>query len=88
MPQPTDRVALESTLLAWAFYQPTRLQLELEFRSGKRYLYFGFPEPTYQQFLRSPSKGAFFNAHIRNCFPFRDLSHPSAPIILVSAETK
>ena len=83
-----QRVQLESALLAWARYQPDCHQLELEFRGGERYLYYGVSARTYAELLGAESKGAFFNARIRNCFPFRDLSRTSAPIVLVSGKTK
>jgi hypothetical protein len=81
-------VQLQSRTLASALYLPRRRQLELEFHSGKRYLYFQVPLQCYRELLRADSKGAYFNRHIRNCFPFQHLSHASAPLVLVSAKTK
>ena len=83
-----QRVQLESRTLASALYHPDRRQLELEFRTGKRYLYFGVPPMTYHALLLALSKGAFFNANIRNRFPFQNLSLTSAPIVLVPPLTK
>ena len=78
------RVPLESTLLAWVRYDPATGRLEVHFHSGQRYRYFGVPPSCYQQLLQADSKGAFFNRHIRNCFPFQHLSKPSAPIVLAA----
>jgi KTSC domain len=81
-----QRVRFESKTLASAIYHPNRWQLELEFRSGRRYLYFQLPPQTYQELLQAPSKGGYFNRTIRNRFPFRDLSAASAPIVLPAAK--
>ena len=77
------RVPLESALLAWARYDPVPCRLEIQFRSGDRYLYFRVPPASYQQLLQADSKGAYFNRHIRNRFPYQHLSRPSAPLVLV-----
>ena len=77
-------VHLRSKTLASALYHPRRRQLELEFRSGKRYLYFQVPPHYYNELLQADSKGTYFNRNIRNRFPFQDLSIPSGPVILAS----
>ena len=79
-------VQLQSKTLASALYHPRRRQLQLEFRSGKRYLYFQVPPQCYQELLSADSKGGYFNRHIRNRFPFQDLSTPLAPLVLASAK--
>ena len=81
-------VQLQSKTLASALYHPRRRQLELEFRSGKRYLYFQVPSQCYRELLRADSKGGYFNRNIRNRFPFQDLSTASAPLVLASGKTK
>jgi hypothetical protein len=80
-----ERSRLQSSTLAFASYHRRRRQLELEFRSGKRYLYFRVPAQIYEELLQAPSKGVFFNRNIRNRFPFQELSAPSAPIVLTAA---
>lgn len=40
--------------------------LSIWFHESGRYDYYGVPESVYQAFLASPSKGAFFNDHIRD----------------------
>ena len=44
--------------------------LELEFRSGAVYRYFGIPPHTFEELLRAQSKGGYFNSHIRNRFAY------------------
>jgi len=62
------RLHLESKLLKAAAYQHQSAFLELEFRSGAVYRYYGVSALTYQQLLRADSKGRYFNRHIRNRF--------------------
>ena len=78
------RVPLESTLLAWASYDPVPARLEIQFRNGERYLYFRVPPACYQQLLQASSKGDYFNRNIRNRFPYQHLSRPLAPLVLAS----
>ncbi len=81
-----QRVPLESRTLASAIYDGDRRQLELEFRSGRRYPYFQVPPQCYRQLLQAESKGGYFNRSIRKRFAFRDLSRAGAPIVLASGE--
>ena len=83
-----QRIPLLSRTLASATYDADRYQLELEFHSGRRYLYFQVPPRCYQELLQAESKGSYFNRTIRNRFPFRDLSASSAPIVLAPTKTK
>jgi len=75
-------VPLVSSTLASAGYDPALRRLEIQFHSGEHYLYFQVPPQIYQQLVRAESKGAWFNHHIRNRFPFQHLSSPAAPIVL------
>ena len=80
------RVPLASRTLVSVIYDADRRQLEVEFRSGRRYLYFQVPPHCYQELLHAPSKGGYFNRSIRKRFAFQDLSRADAPIILASDE--
>lgn len=42
--------------------------LEIEFVSGSQYRYSGLPKATLEAFEAAPSKGRFFDAHIRERF--------------------
>ena len=44
--------------------------LEIEFEGGRVYQYYNVPEIVHEQLLMAPSKGQFFNAQIKSCFPF------------------
>jgi hypothetical protein len=78
------RVSLESSLLAWVRYDAVRRNLQVQFRSGERYLYFQVPPVCYHDLLEADSKGAYFNRHIRNCFPYQNLSRSAAPVTLAA----
>lgn len=57
-----------SSLLSGAAYDSCAAQLELVFRSGAIYCYFGVPAQTYHELLQAESKGRYFNSHVRNRF--------------------
>jgi hypothetical protein len=78
------RVPVDSSLLGWVEYDSSRQQLQLAFRSGDQYLYFHVPSVCYQDLLQADSKGAFFNRHIRNRFPFQHLAPSPQPIVLAA----
>jgi hypothetical protein len=75
---------LPSTTLAFAGYDPASCRLEIQFRSGERYLYFQVPPQTYQQLIHAESTGAWFNRPIPNRFPYQHLSRSSAPVVLAA----
>jgi hypothetical protein len=74
-----QRVALNSTLLQSAGYQDQLTLLELEFRDGAVYHYFDVSPQTFQELLRAPSKGAYFNACIRHRFACCKILPAAAP---------
>jgi hypothetical protein len=61
------RTSLDSSLLKAAAYS-TDETLQLEFRTGPVYCYFGVPSTIFQNLISAPSKGAYFNRNIRNSF--------------------
>jgi len=73
------RVALQSTALHAAAYHSQLALLDLEFRSGAVYRYFGVPAQTYAKLLLAGSKGAYFNSHIRNRFAYTQVEHAALP---------
>ena len=66
--------AVESTTLATVVYDAARQVLWLEFRSHAVYCYLGVPAQVHLALLQADSKGAYFNQHIRNCFPYRKVA--------------
>ena len=57
-----------SSLLASVAYDHDRAVLQLEFRSGAVYQYFGVPLQRFQELLQAESHGTYFNHRIRNFF--------------------
>jgi len=54
-------------------YDPAGARLLVRFTSGERYVYVGVPEEVHRDFLDAASKGRFFQAQIRDCYPFNRL---------------
>ena len=61
------RIPVESSLLSSLTYSEHRT-LELYFRTGAVYRYYSVPREVLQALLAAPSKGAYFNRHIRDRF--------------------
>jgi hypothetical protein len=61
---------LDSSLLKAAAYS-TDETLQLEFRKGAAYRYFGVPRAIFQNLIIAPSKGTYFNRNIRNSFRYQ-----------------
>ena len=70
---PDQRIAVVSSLLSSIEYSIEAI-LELEFRSGAIYQYFGVPQAVFQELIAAESKGAYFNRHVRNCFRYQRLA--------------
>ena len=66
----TQVISVSSSLLSVVAYS-TRATLDLTFRTGAVYRYFGVPRPVFDQLIAAESKGAYFNRTIRNRFPYR-----------------
>jgi len=57
-------------MMASVGYSAARRTLEIEFRSGDVYRYFGVPEKTFRALIASSSKGRFFQANIDGVYDF------------------
>ena len=62
--------ALDSSLLKAAAYS-TAETLQLEFRTGAVYRYFGVPLAIFPNLITATSKGTYFNRNIRNRFRYQ-----------------
>ncbi|HMI41110.1 MAG TPA: KTSC domain-containing protein [Sphingomicrobium sp.] len=60
-----------SSVIRGAWYLPERRQLDLLFASGRRYVYSSVPLAVAEAFRDAFSKGRYYNAEIRNCYPCR-----------------
>jgi hypothetical protein len=62
-----------SSVIAGLDYNPTTHMLEVEFRTGRVYHYFGVPKAEYEALLNAPSLGRYFNREIRNRYRTREI---------------
>jgi hypothetical protein len=67
--------ALDSEALSFVRYDQKTRTLFAAFRGRKRrhYIYENVPPREYSQLMAAKSKGAWFNAHIRDHYPFREV---------------
>jgi hypothetical protein len=69
MPIPTiRRTHVDSSSIASLGYAPSAAIMEVEFIRGALYRYFDVPLSTFRDFLAASSKGAYFNAAVRDRF--------------------
>ena len=61
---------MPSSVIQWFQYSPDKQELLIGFQSGLRYAYQEVPEAIYLGLKEAPSKGAFFNDHIRENYRF------------------
>ena len=66
----SDRVDFDSATLASATYDHRQNQLQIDFRDGSRYTYVRVAPTVFRDLVISPSKGKFFNRHIRGRFSY------------------
>jgi len=64
---------MPSTVIRKVDYDPEALRLAVTFVSGRRYAYLGVPEDVASDFRKAFSKGEYFNAAIRDHYPFERL---------------
>jgi len=66
-----ERVPVESTLLRSVGYDPATATLELELRRGRIYQFYEVAEETLRELLAADSKVRYFNAFIKDQYPYR-----------------
>ena len=69
-----NRASVSSTSLRSVGYDTEQKMLEIEFQNGRVYQYFRVPAKVLKGLTEAPSLGSFFNAAIRNIYPFARLS--------------
>jgi len=65
-----NRTGVGSSNVASIGYDPATETLEVEFLAGSVYQYYNVPGNVYESLMRSPSKGGFINAYVKNFYPF------------------
>jgi len=64
------RQPIDSSAISSAGYDAGSRTLEVEFRSGAVYDYFGVPPRVWKSLLTADSKGRYVSRQIRDRFPF------------------
>lgn len=67
------RQAVVSSVIKSLGYDPGQRVLDIEFQETGLYRYFNVPAFIYQDLLAAPSKGHFFDVHIRDVYPYEKL---------------
>jgi len=67
------REPVSSTSIAEIGYDDGRKILVVAFVSGSIYRYRGVSEDVFEDFRAAPSKGAFFNEHIKGAYQFEQI---------------
>jgi hypothetical protein len=73
-----ERIELDSTALAWVCYLSEQRVLQVGLHTGRDYDYLDVPARVYQELLAAESKGRYYNLHIRNEFPCRQIRRRGA----------
>jgi hypothetical protein len=71
-------IPVDSSLIRTVTYG-TDATLTVRFHSGAVYRYFTVPRSIFEAFLAAPSKGTYFNRHIREGFPSQRVLDPTSP---------
>lgn len=69
---------MPSTAIETLGYDEAKRELYVTFTSGRHYIYFEVPRGRYIGFMRSSSKGRFFNYYIRDNFDFKEVEMKAA----------
>ena len=51
-------------------YDESAQTLEVEFRNGRVYQYYGIPDHMHSKFMAAQSKDQFLNTYIKNQYPY------------------
>jgi hypothetical protein len=65
------RQTVSSSNLKSVGYDAESQVLEIEFQNGHIYQYYGVPPSVYEGLMNASSHGKYFNAHIRDAYPYR-----------------
>lgn len=64
------RIPVSSSNIRAIGYEPASQTLEVEFRDGSVYQYFGVPESIHSTLMAANSHGRYFDAHVKKA-PYR-----------------
>jgi hypothetical protein len=66
---------VDSSAIQAIDYDGARAKLLVTFASGEEYVYVGVPGEVHRSFLDADSKGRFFQAEIRDRYPYNRVEH-------------
>lgn len=61
---------MPSSVIRWFRYDPDSRRLKVGFQTGRCYVYEGVPPGVHAELRAAPSRGAYFNQHIRDRYLF------------------
>ena len=64
---------MPSTVIRRFDYSPELEELTVQFVTGRRYVYSGVPSEEAERMRGAFAKGSYFNRHIRDRYPYREL---------------
>ena len=64
---------VSSNLVSVGYDRENRI-LEVEFRNGRIYQYFGVPEAVYISLMNAPSHGQYFHQCVRDVYPYQRIA--------------
>ncbi|KWV48534.1 KTSC domain containing protein [Bradyrhizobium macuxiense] len=65
-----ERIVVNSSNLVSVGYDEDSSTLEVEFKGGAVYRYLNVPSFEYERLMAATSHGIYFNANIKNGYPF------------------
>ena len=65
---------MPSSVIASFNYDAAHARLTIVFQTGRVYEYYAVPAEVVDEFRRVTSKGSFFNARVRDRYPFREIT--------------
>lgn len=65
---------MPSSVIRRFSYTPERRELHVDFQTGRSYIYFDVPLDEVIAFGAASSKGRYFNANIRDCYRFFEVT--------------
>ena len=68
-----NRQPVSSSLVKSIGYDRQTETLEIEFGSSRVYQYYGVTVDLYERLMQAPSKGQFFNTHIKNAYAYSQI---------------
>ncbi|HVT12752.1 MAG TPA: KTSC domain-containing protein [Fimbriimonadaceae bacterium] len=65
-----ERIPVSSSLVVSAGYDLATQTMEIEFTSRSIYRYENVPQSVFEGLIRADSVGSYFNAHVRDDYPY------------------